>query len=353
MRRWLLPGLGAALAVTVGAVVTSSRPARRSPAAPVATPAAAQTAVIRRMDLDTSFTLGGTVGHGATIPFTGRKRGTLTWLPAVGTVVGRGQRLYEVNARPVPLLIGPTPLYRTLRAGVPAGPDVRELTENLRAMGYGVAGAGAGDTFGRGTEAALKRWQKASGLRSTGTLGVGDAVMLPHAVRIGFLKARPGSPATAELFGYTSVRKVVVVQLDPTQADVSAVKPGVKVTVLLPGGSHTAGRVAKVSTPSAQDTGAGDDGASARTATVTVAHQAAMAKVEGTVQIKVTNEVRRGVLAVPVTALLALAEGGYAVQVVGGGRTALVGVRTGLFADGMVEVAGTGLAEGLRVVVAS
>ncbi|GAA4516411.1 peptidoglycan-binding protein [Actinoallomurus oryzae] len=351
MRRWLLPGLGAALAVTVGAVVTYSRLAGRSPVAPVVTPAAAQTAVIRRMDLDTSFTLGGTVGHGATIPFTGRRRGTLTWLPAVGTVVGRGQRLYEVNARPVPLLIGPTPLYRTLRAGVPAGPDVRELTENLRAMGYGVAGAG--DTFGRGTEAALKRWQKANGLRATGTLGVGDAVMLPHAVRIGSLKARPGSPATAELFGYTSVRKVVIVQLDPTQADVSAVKPGVTVTVLLPGGRHTAGRVARVSTPSAQDTGAGDDGASARTATVTVAHQAAMATVEGTVQIKVTNEVRRGVLAVPVTALLALAEGGYAVQVVGGGRTALVGVRTGLFAGGMVEVAGTGLAEGLRVVVAS
>jgi hypothetical protein len=57
------------------------------------------------------------------------------------------------------------------------------------------------------------------------------------------------------------------------------------------------------------------------------------------------------VLAVPANALLALLEGGYAVErVTDGGGTELVAVETGLFADGWVEVSGD-LAEGDEVVV--
>ena len=57
------------------------------------------------------------------------------------------------------------------------------------------------------------------------------------------------------------------------------------------------------------------------------------------------------VIAVPVAALLALAEGGYAVEVdAGGGATRLVAVEPGFFADGLVEVSG-GLEPGDRVVV--
>jgi hypothetical protein len=52
-----------------------------------------------------------------------------------------------------------------------------------------------------------------------------------------------------------------------------------------------------------------------------------------------------------VTALVALAEGGYAVEVADGATTHLVGVDTGLFAGGNVEVTGAALREGQRVVV--
>ena len=69
------------------------------------------------------------------------------------------------------------------------------------------------------------------------------------------------------------------------------------------------------------------------------------------VAASITTEVRKGVLAVPVNALLALAEGGYAVEVERDGRRELVGVETGLFADGKVEVEGGGLRAGDRVVV--
>ena len=52
-----------------------------------------------------------------------------------------------------------------------------------------------------------------------------------------------------------------------------------------------------------------------------------------------------------VLALLALAEGGYAVEVERDGRRQLIGVDTGLFAEGQVEVEGEGLQAGDRVVV--
>jgi hypothetical protein len=56
-------------------------------------------------------------------------------------------------------------------------------------------------------------------------------------------------------------------------------------------------------------------------------------------------------LAVPVEALLALAEGGYAVErVKADGTTELVAVKLGAFADDKVEVSGD-LAEGDQVVV--
>jgi hypothetical protein len=51
-----------------------------------------------------------------------------------------------------------------------------------------------------------------------------------------------------------------------------------------------------------------------------------------------------------VAALLALAEGGYGVQVIeADGTTRIVRVETGLFSGGKVEIAGDGLTEGMTV----
>lgn len=69
------------------------------------------------------------------------------------------------------------------------------------------------------------------------------------------------------------------------------------------------------------------------------------------VKVRFTRASREGVLAVPVNALLALSEGGYAVEVYSAGQRRLVRVETGLFSRGYVEVAGDGLAEGAQVVV--
>ena len=72
---------------------------------------------------------------------------------------------------------------------------------------------------------------------------------------------------------------------------------------------------------------------------------------EAPVAVAITDRSVHGVLAVPVNALIAPADGGYAVEIVEGTRHRLVAVHTGLFANTMVEVSGVGLAEGMSVVV--
>jgi hypothetical protein len=71
------------------------------------------------------------------------------------------------------------------------------------------------------------------------------------------------------------------------------------------------------------------------------------------IQVSLTVRSVRGVLAVPVSALLALAGGGYAVEVAGrSGTHHLTGVTTGAFAGGRVQISGPGIAAGVKVVVA-
>jgi hypothetical protein len=72
------------------------------------------------------------------------------------------------------------------------------------------------------------------------------------------------------------------------------------------------------------------------------------------VDVAITTASVKSALVVPVDSLLALAGGGYAVEEVSpGGRHHLAAVSLGLFddADGLVQVTGSGIAAGPRVVV--
>ncbi|MEY9949510.1 peptidoglycan-binding protein [Kitasatospora sp. GAS1066B] len=199
--------------------------------------------------------------------------------------------------------------------------------------------------------AAVKRWQAAVGLQPTGSLGIGDVVVLPGAIRIGSLQTQLGEQGTQALMSVTPTDKVVTVPVDP--ANIGSIKQGDKVTITLPDNSTTPGTVGGVDTAvkgSTSGTGAGALPGGPPTVNVTVAIDDASAVKSfdsATIQVAFVSGTATGVLAVPVGALLALSGGGYAVQLQGGG---LVAVQTGMFAKGMVAITGNGIAAGTQVV---
>jgi hypothetical protein len=69
------------------------------------------------------------------------------------------------------------------------------------------------------------------------------------------------------------------------------------------------------------------------------------------VTVFVTKELASNVLAAPVTSLLALLDGGYALEVYRDGIIELVPIELGIYSDGWVEVYGPGLNSVTEVVV--
>jgi hypothetical protein len=72
---------------------------------------------------------------------------------------------------------------------------------------------------------------------------------------------------------------------------------------------------------------------------------------EAPVDVEVISDSVTDVMAIPVSALVALAEGGYAVEVQTVTGTQLIAVEPGFYADGLVEVESGGLGVGDMVVV--
>jgi peptidoglycan hydrolase-like protein with peptidoglycan-binding domain len=365
-RRLLLGVVGFLLLATLAAAGALAWPRlqpRRAPAG-----STLPTATVTRSDLVSQERVSGTLGYGAPFPIVNQysagsgSRGIVTWLPAPGQVIAQGQTAYAVDGRPIPLLYGGQPLWRPLAVGV-SGPDVQELEQNLLALGYASPFTLAADgTFTDADTAAVKRWQAALGVTQTGTVAVGDAAVVPSAVRVQAPRATLGAAmgASAPVMDVTSAARQVGVPLDASLQ--SLVKVGDAVTVTLPGSNRsTTGRVAAIGSVATAPSGGGGSTspAAAPQAVVQVVisldDPAATGSLDqAPVQVAITSQRASGVLAVPVNALLAVQEGGYALQVVGpNGRTRLVPVRTGLFddADGLVQVTGDGIAAGTRVVV--
>ncbi|HWD43388.1 MAG TPA: peptidoglycan-binding protein [Actinomycetota bacterium] len=346
--------------------------AAAAPEIPTGTAVVARTDVVSRQQV--SGTLGyegsfAVVGHVADVGGGGQAQGGIvTRLPAPGAVVRRGRVVYELDGRPVPLWYGTRPAWRDFQSGMADGPDVQALETNLVALGFDPGRAITVDGhFTAATRAAVRRWQdKALGLPPalrTGAIPLGGVVFLPGPVRIAAVAATVGTavqPGTPILTA-TSTRPVVSVSLPPSFQQL--VRRGARVQVILPDGTATPGTVATVSRaavvpdPAAGQEGQGQGGGP-QEATIPLTVRltrpgAAKGLDQAPVGVAITTETHRGVLAVPITALLAEPGGGYAVEVVEGGTRRRVPVKTDLFdeSSGVVEVDGPGLAAGTTVVV--
>jgi hypothetical protein len=393
-------GIGAVLLVTgIGVHLWSGR---ATDEAPVARTAPVATATVERTDLATTLTVSGQLGYGTEHPVKAGTDGQVTWLPKFGGTVTRGEPLFRVDDQPVALFYGRTPLFRRLDGIGLVGRDVKVVADNLRALGYSIGNqpavgslirqpatsdensppsadtsstittptAAATDPAGPGRtptpipapriavrpgdavlttslRAALRRWQRDIGATPTGVLEIGSVVVQPQRIRVSSLTGQLGDPADSPLISVTRTAKVVTVSLKADEME--SVRGAKQVTITLPSGDRVKGRISSISrvvvTPD------GQDDAPTATATITVTRASTIKNLDSApVQVDLIAEARTGVLAVPVGALLALSEGGYAVQVQGGG---LVPVTVGLFAMGMVEINGDRLDEGTAVVTTS
>ena len=204
------------------------------------------TAAVTRRTLIARDTFEGVLGYRDSRSLASVLSGTATWLPSEGSVVRRGGVLYRVDARPVVLLYGSVPLWRTLEHGV-EGKDVRQLEENLVALGYDPDGDVEVDgEFDWATEAAVKRWQADIGVTADGSVETDEAVFLPGPRRVGELETAVGSQigGGAPVMDTSSTRRVVTVDLDAHRQ--ALVRKGLSVRIELPNGCVVQVRIAEV-----------------------------------------------------------------------------------------------------------
>jgi Putative peptidoglycan binding domain len=254
---------------------------------------------------------------------------TLTSLLDVGATASRGTVLYTADEQPVVALIGDLPAWRTLEQGVDDGADVRQLEENLVALGYG-ADLDVDETFTADTAAAVEAWETDLGRAAPdGTVTIGDVVFLTapgdvlgHEAAVGdTLDA--GSPVLA----IGSEQRIVVADVDASESGAWTLGSTVELewadetttegTVIGTGRDVTDGQVDLIV---AVGTRAGDRRSGAE-ATVTL-----------------VDARREGVVSVPVAAVID-DRGSPAVRVAqADSPDHVVPVETGLVADGWVEI---------------
>lgn len=247
---------------------------------------------------------------------------------------------------------GPNAPVLTLLTGDPmTGTDISQLENSLSTQGFDPGTVDG--IFTVETQEALIDWQQSVGMEPDGVVDVGEVIFLPDSIRIAAANVTVGSSVNpgAAVLATSSNQSIVAVAL--AARDQGLLAEGDQVTVVLPNDVETPATVTFVAAL-ATVSGAGQEQQATFEVLIELDDDSEAAGFdEAPVDVLVITDQRLGALAVPVSSLLALAEGGYAVEVDrGNGQTALVAVDPGMYADGYVEIEAEGLQQGDRVVMA-
>jgi len=274
--------------------------------------------------------------------------GTVTALASEGEVLSHGDTLFVVEGNPVTLFVTDVPFYRALTVGT-VGDDVRVLEETLATSGFDAGGALIVDgEFDDATLDAVATWQESIGAPVDGVVNIGEIVVTEDPIRIATAHVGIGSnvaPGTM-LFTPSTSTSVVSVQLPAEDQEIVVV--GDAVNVVMPNGTDEPGTVTSVGTIAIRSQ---EFGTYFEVEVILDREGAGAGLDEAPVEVELIDDRAVDVLAVPVSALLALSEGGYAVEVDdGAGGTTLVGVDIDMYADGWVEISSPQIEAGMRVV---
>ena len=269
------------------------------------------------------------------------------------------------------LMFGGSPAWREFQNGMTPGEDIRQLEENLVALGHGSFESLIVDqNFDTETADAIRQMQVDLGLTPTGEIAFRDVIFLPGTSVVESSSSYPSLGATitpsstlVSLFSIERVETQIVqdgniwttaeslqrVITTIEVADQRLIDVGSEVRIELPDESIVTGAVIEIGSIAVVPQGGQND----PYLEVTVAIDGDVNLYEWTgapVTVSITKNLAEGVLSVPVTSLLALLGGGYALEVIEPTSTRLVPVDAGVYADGWVEVTGLGLEAGIEVV---
>jgi peptidoglycan hydrolase-like protein with peptidoglycan-binding domain len=320
-------------AIVVGAVLLTGRDEEPGSAG------APATAAVKVTDLTRTETFDGVVAYEDMRGLSSPLPGIITWLPATGVDLTAGDILLSISARPVPLLTGTMPAWRDMRAGMPDGPDVRQLESSLLALGYGTQSTSYPDShWDAKTTEAVVAFQKKVGAAPDGVLSLGEVVFTPTDVHVAKVDGHVGgaNDPAVPVVTVQSTDRIVLLEIDPLKRDL--VTQGAPVNVELPGGDPVHGKITSVSTTLTQNA----DGKSIYQVRVELDDPNQVKSLAlAPVTVHYVATVAEHVLAVPVSSIIGVPGGGYAVTVVAaGGATTRVPVELGAWGDGYVQVTG-------------
>ena len=375
----------AAIAVAAGAAGWFAGARVRSPADAAAAhrppPASLITVAVRERTLTATVNAQGTVAYGAPKPLTltgsvatggdAAAAPIVTKAPVADRTLREGDVLLEVSGRPVLVLVGTVPMYRTLSRGS-VGDDVRQVRAALRRLlpGRGVARSGAVDTS---VLNALARWYGKRGYEITGptaeqraqlrqleadpaaaaelaefrttygdSVPSGEILFLPRLpVRLTEVKVRPGAPASGVVGTVADPGLIVNGTVSPDDADL--IKVGMRATLLHPAGDTFAATVsgmgAAVAAP--REEGAPEQEEAGTPIRLEPKDEAKLRPLVGEAfKVSITvGGTGHKVLSVPVAAVYTASDGQARVTVQDqGGRIRDVPVEAGLSTGGFVQI---------------
>lgn len=301
------------------------------------------------------------------VPSTVETEGAITSIASAGTPVETGTVLFLDGATPVVAVEGDVAagpiLLRDLSSSVSDGADVKLLERMLVSQGFNAAGAlVVDDRFDEATSQAAFDWYVALGvIDSAGEVDVGDVVIpagsfvvVPDGLVVGRSLVAAGDVPAGDAHVLTLTRAARTVSTT-APIDDATFELGAPVEIEYPDGTTVAGTVTDIGTIATNQTGNPDD---APTVSISITPSEIPDSVLGFVQVPVTlrvvTETIEDAFVVPVSALVALAEGGHALEVADSETvTHLIGIETGTFQGGFVEVIGDELSTDLSVVVPS
>ena len=105
------------------------------------------TVSIKKGDLEKKEEYNGTLRQTDSKVLNSPMSGVVTYVPKEGTVINFGEVLFAIDNKPVILLEGATPFYRTLDLNSNPGPDILQLEEALIYLGYAAEDFVPDETF--------------------------------------------------------------------------------------------------------------------------------------------------------------------------------------------------------------